>query len=256
MRLYLSLIPEALIASMLPPEEFGTYYAVGPRNRTRGSAIFFEITDMLDRELFPFEELEKRSVPHPDGTPRRSVYLSVYRVLEKVPIEAFGRLYLVTPDGRTLGLDSKPVEESSSNSLHLYQEFCPVTPRIASRLDPIEFSRWLTDVSRPVSVPKLVFAELRLGDLAANPETGSTEDLPYPDINHLRDCLKEAQSSPYKTGKTVIRYLHHNFLFHTIETGFFLGDSSRILFYPLPAREVLEREYFDWWRSALTAFPH
>ena len=27
--LYLSFIPEALIASMLPPEEFGDYYAVG-----------------------------------------------------------------------------------------------------------------------------------------------------------------------------------------------------------------------------------
>ncbi len=28
-RLYLSLIPQALVASMLPPEEFGRYYATG-----------------------------------------------------------------------------------------------------------------------------------------------------------------------------------------------------------------------------------
>lgn len=39
--LYLSLLPEALIASMLPPEEFGNYLAVGTKKRTRGQAIFF-----------------------------------------------------------------------------------------------------------------------------------------------------------------------------------------------------------------------
>ena len=33
--LYLSLIPEALIASMLTPEEFGVYYAVGTANKSR-----------------------------------------------------------------------------------------------------------------------------------------------------------------------------------------------------------------------------
>ena len=41
--LYLSLIPEALIASMLTPEEFGAYYAVGSEKKSRGQAIFFEI---------------------------------------------------------------------------------------------------------------------------------------------------------------------------------------------------------------------
>ena len=37
--LYLSIVPEALIASMLPPEEFGKYYAVGNKKRTRGGII-------------------------------------------------------------------------------------------------------------------------------------------------------------------------------------------------------------------------
>ena len=41
--LYLSMIPEALIASMLTPEEFGVYYAVGSEKKSRGQAIFFEI---------------------------------------------------------------------------------------------------------------------------------------------------------------------------------------------------------------------
>jgi hypothetical protein len=33
--LYLSMIPEALIASMLTPEEFGVYYALGTAKKSR-----------------------------------------------------------------------------------------------------------------------------------------------------------------------------------------------------------------------------
>jgi len=34
--LYFSLIPEALIASMLPPEQFGQYYATGHKYKSKG----------------------------------------------------------------------------------------------------------------------------------------------------------------------------------------------------------------------------
>ena len=41
--LYLSLNPEALIASHLAPEEFGAYLAVGTQKYSRGQAMFFEV---------------------------------------------------------------------------------------------------------------------------------------------------------------------------------------------------------------------
>lgn len=41
--LYLSLMPEALVASQLSPEDFGAYYAVGTEHKTQGQAAFFEI---------------------------------------------------------------------------------------------------------------------------------------------------------------------------------------------------------------------
>jgi hypothetical protein len=41
--LYFSLIPEALIASMLGPEEFGQYYSTGHQYKSKGQAIFFEV---------------------------------------------------------------------------------------------------------------------------------------------------------------------------------------------------------------------
>jgi hypothetical protein len=37
------MIPESFIVSMLPPEEFGTYLAVGTQKRSRGRAMFFDL---------------------------------------------------------------------------------------------------------------------------------------------------------------------------------------------------------------------
>ena len=47
--LYLSLFPEALVASMLPPDDFETYLAVGTQKRTRGQAMFFEVRELKSR---------------------------------------------------------------------------------------------------------------------------------------------------------------------------------------------------------------
>jgi len=80
--LYLSLIPEALIASMLEPEEFGSYYAVGSKKKSRGQAIFFEVDAKFKSSYFHIEDAVKRCVPHEDGSPKQSIYVSVYRVLE------------------------------------------------------------------------------------------------------------------------------------------------------------------------------
>ena len=102
--LYLSLAPEALIASNLPPEQFGAYYATGDYHRSFDQAIFFEINPDFKSDYFPMGKFDELCVPHSDGTPHKSVYLSVYRVLEHVPISAFRNLYLTTADGRTLEL--------------------------------------------------------------------------------------------------------------------------------------------------------
>ena len=43
--LYLSLMPESLVASHLAPDEFGAYIATGTKKRARGQAIFFKLSD-------------------------------------------------------------------------------------------------------------------------------------------------------------------------------------------------------------------
>ncbi|RPH99150.1 MAG: hypothetical protein EHM72_11935 [Calditrichaeota bacterium] len=248
--LYLSLIPEALIGSMLPPHEFGMYFAVGTRKRTRGEAIFFHVDSSFKSKDFPFDSLEKRCVPNSNGDPKRSVYLSIYRALEHVPVRYLKELYLVTDDGRVLEIGQSEYKVKPVQELHLYQELSPVNPLIASNLDPITFCRTITNKNHVVHVPKVVFVELLLGGLAENPKQASAYNLPYKNLDHLRDCLNSLLEKPDKPTKTVIRSMPCDLLYRTIKNGFFVGDAHDVAFYPFPSIDELEEKNHDWWRSA------
>lgn len=252
--LYLSIIPEALIASHLAPEEFGNYYAVGSQKRSRGQAIFFDVDPSFKSDYLRLAEAEKRCIPHEDGSPRRSSYLSIYRALEHVPLAALGKLNLSTDDGRVLSVERGTYEPAAAAGLHLYQEICPVTPRVASKLAPHEFAAYITDRANPVSVEKIVFAELRLEGLAADPEKGSASNLPYDNVDHLRDCLKELGNRYAKSTKVVARDTSAAILYRTVLGGFYVADRTGMAYYPLPKREDLESHFYAWWRSANSSY--
>ena len=250
--LYLSVTPEALISSMLPPEEFGSYLAIGTKKRTRGQALFFEVDEEKVGDYIPKDLIEERCVPHKDGTPKRSLYLSIYRVLETIPLNALKKLYLTTDDGRVLGLEQAEYTKKDNSALHLYQELSPVTIRVASVLNPHDFMNLVTNMEKNVSLPRLFFVELEIGELANDPIQGSAEDLPYSNIPHLRDCLIGLLHDDKKLTKTVIRFFKGDVLYRTCKNGFFIGDQKNFIYYPFPSRETLEKDHYAWWRSALT----
>ena len=133
--LYLSLIPEALIASMLPPEKFGQYYATGHQYKSKGQAMFFEIDPAFRHEFFDIDDAIARCTPHPDGTAKNSVYVATYRVLEHVPVNTIGKLYLSTAYGQTLALSRSDTLPKEKVELHMYQDLVPVNSLIVSTLD-------------------------------------------------------------------------------------------------------------------------
>jgi hypothetical protein len=245
--IYLSVTPEALIASMIPPAEFGEYFATGQKKRNRGQAIFFEIDLEQIKDLVDMDYINRRCVRHSDGQPKHTVYLSVYKVLEKIPLKAFKNLYLTTESGITLELKPSVYDQGkeSVESLHLYQELCPITPQIASKLSPSQFMRSITDKSSPVYIPKLFFVDLKLGELASDPMKGSAEHLPYLYVSHLRDCLEQLKNDDSKTMKTVQRFFNGSLLFRSIESGFYVGDHMSTLFYPYPTMAELEDINFE-----------
>ena len=249
--IYLTATPEALIASMLPPADFGAYLSTGTKKMNRGQAIFFEIDLGKIEKLIDMESLNKRCVPKADGKPKNSVYLSVYKTLELIPLDALKSLYLTTDNGFTLELKKTTYDPSKEviNKLHLYQELCPVTPLVASELTPSAFVRRLTDASIPITLPKLFFVDLKLGELATNPLAGSVEHLPYSNIGHLRDCLEVLKGEYEKHMKTVQRTYSGQLLYRTIERGFYVGAKSEICFYPYPSLAELENINYEFFRS-------
>ena len=243
---------EALIASHLDPEAFGTYMAVGTKKLASGHVVFFEIDPGFSKltDHFQVDDIAERCAPHPDGSPKRSKYISVYRVMEFLPLPVFLSLYLTTPDGRVLRLDESPhAEDGDSPGISLYQELCPLIPMVVSSLPPREFVTSLTTPTNPVSAPRLFFADLRLD----RDERGKLAGwLPYTDPLHIEDLVKELERGGpgSKTTKTVSRTPRTRGFFRAIRRGFFLGDPTGLKFYRFPAREELEVRHQKWWHSA------
>ncbi len=248
--LYLSLLPEALIFSQLDPEEFGTYYAVGSQKKSRGPAMFLEIDPSFRHPYFHMDEALERCKPHEDGSPKSSLYVAVYRVLEHVALEAMQKLFLVTSDGRTLELSAEDYQPVNENGLHLYQEVAPVTPLVVSRLDPVNFYDLI--VKNPTSlitVPAIAFTELQLGELAIDPVMGISENLPYGNSDHLRQCLADVKTK-YVSTKMVDRISSPVVQYRTVKNGFFFGNQQALKYFPMPRPEVLRAEHYRWFRSA------
>ncbi len=239
---------EALIASHLEPDAFGVYMAVGTQKNTQGNVLFFEIEGEMMHDYFKLDDIEKRCVPHEDGSPKSSKYISIYRVLEHLDLSLFGKLYLVTADGRVMHLDSSSYDVSKENGgPNLYQELCPVSPLVVSDLAPSKFSSFMTDPKNPVSLPRMFFVDL----LVDRDEKGRLAGyLPYHNKRHILDCIDELKSKPEKPTKTVSRTPHFQGFFRTIRRGFFLGDKTGLKYYRFPDRRELEVEHSKWWRSA------
>lgn len=239
---------EALVASQLSPEDFGAYMAVGTEKNTHGNVLFFEVDPALRSTYFRLEDIPQTCIPHPDGSPKRSKYISTYRVLEHLDPAVLGSLYLTTADGRVLGLDaSTDGDTPDENRPSLFQELCPISSMVASSLSPASYARFMTDPNNPVHVPRLFFADLlferdALGRLAGN--------LPYENPAHIIECIKEMEANPHKPAKNVTRAPHIHGFFHTIRRGFFLGDQNGIKYYKFPSQEELDVKYHQWWHSA------
>jgi hypothetical protein len=255
---------EALVASHLEPEEFGIYMAVGTKKLASGKVMFFEVDPFprpgaVEPPYFRLDDIETRCAPRPDGGPKRSKYISVYRVLEHLSLEQFGALYLTTSDGRVLKLDDAPWDGGSSapagssiapSAVNLYQELCPLLPMVVSTQGPDEFLRGMTDPRNPVSAPRLLIADLRLNRDVAGHLAG---DLPYTDARHIEECVRELEQDASKPSKTVSRTPRTQGFFRVIRRGFFLGDSTGLKFYRFPTVDELEIHHAGWWRSAQMA---
>ena len=91
---------------------------------------------------------------------------------------------------------------------------------------------------------------MKLNKLATD-EEAPIHNLPYPNPDHLRECLVRLRTTKERLTKTVTRQHKGDLAYRTVKDGFFIGEGENVLYYPFPSLEELEGEHYSWWRSAL-----
>ncbi|MFQ3621222.1 MAG: hypothetical protein SNJ78_09815, partial [Spirochaetales bacterium] len=248
---YLTLFPvEALISSQLAPHAFGSYMATGSKKGSFENIIFIEVEGEFGNQ-FDWQYAKERCVPHPDGRPKNSLYLSVYRTLENIPLSVMRSLFLTTRDGRSLELTGEELKEHPpKRTVWVYQELCPIRPLAVSTLDPLEFSQYMADPSNKTWVPKIVFADLKVINFS-NSDTGSIGPAYDRNLEHLQDCIREVTEQKQKPNKIVDRSNVDRFSYQIIQDGIYVGDKEKVLFYRMKSLTELRQYHYDWARSAM-----
>lgn len=152
---YLTIFPiESLIASMLDAQSFGSYLATGSKKGSYENNMFIEIEAESTNEFdwsYAIEKCKQKG----KGEIKHSVYLSIYRTLEKTPISSMKNIYLTTKDGRTLELQKSEIDKNNFNKkFYIFQELCPTRPLITTVLNPIEYINAMTSEKSKTFCPK------------------------------------------------------------------------------------------------------
>lgn len=251
---YLTVSPvESLIASQLTPEDFGMYMATGSEKGNAEQLMFIEVEGGFG-DWFDWKFAEQNCRAHSDGRPKHSLYLSIYRVLEHTPLENMKSLYLVTKDGRSLRIEKSQYSETGDSAWRgyaLYKELCPVTPLVVSSLKPNYFGRYMVDSADKVTVPTLVFADVKVIDLDDIENTGNVGHMYDRNTQHLRSCIEDLRAGRGKKTKTVDRSFENTFSYQIINTGIFVAGPDGLAAYFMPPKDKLQREFYDWSRSAM-----
>jgi hypothetical protein len=100
-----------------------------------------------------------------------------------------------------------------------------------------------------ITVPAIAFTELQLGELATDPVMGISENLPYGNSDHLRQCLADVKTK-YVSSKMVDRISSPVVQYRTVKNGFFFGNQKALKYFPMTKPEVLRTENYRWFRSA------
>ena len=254
--LYMITFPiNALVSSQLGPEDFAQHYTIGSARHYQGKVIFAEIDINFRNPYFPIDEFLAKTVPHDDGSPKRTKFISSYRVLEHIPLDMLKDIYLVSTSGHALKLTAADyTAENAPGLIRIYQEIAPVTNLVASRLDQRAFGRYVTIESRAKGAPTVCFTQIELNIDKFLSESKNREIIasPIPENNayHLLDCLLELERDRTKMVKTLslssaMREVSYRMLRH----GFwFFNEQGQTKFYPMPSLEELESTYYDWWK--------
>ena len=254
--LYLILYPnEALVASQLSPEDFGKHYSIGSPRHFTGKVIFAEVDINFRNEYLRIDEYLATTESGKPGVPKRTKFVKSYRVLEHIDFSALHKLYLVTTEGATLGLEKsqEPQRSDTGGRLQMYQEICPLQLLVASRLDPRQFGNYITQETWSKGAPKIFFTQydVNVEELVNSNEVRAFGVGPLPNVNpaNLSLALQELQTDLNKKTKTVSLNPNLDVMsYKVIQPGFWFASPAATVFYRMPTMDELHKKHYYWWK--------
>jgi len=254
-RLYQILYPNnSLVASQLTPEQFGKHFLVGTSRHYEGKVLFTEVDADFRHDFFKIEEGFADLIPHEDGRPKATKFISSYRVLEHVDLDAVKSLYLVTSDGQTLELERGKHDKSHQPGLiRTYAQICPTTVLSMTKLNAGEYARFITNPSHSKWVPKLFFTqvELPIKQFLEEFETRPFMSPPFPFVHpaKLRDSILELESTDKETKGISLNSEMEKIPYTKIRHGFWLSCGKNSLFFPMPDKEIIKKQNYKFYKA-------
>lgn len=253
--LYMIVFPiNALVASQLEPDKFGEHYTIGSAKHFSGKVIFAELNIDFRNSYFEIDRYLDLTVPHEDGSPKKTKFISSYNVLEHVNLSAVKTLYLCTTNGKVLPIE--PTEYTAYNEpglIRIYQEIAPLETLVASTKDQRDFGKFITTQTKSKGAPKMMFTQIEfdIENFLDSNKGKEIFNIDLPGVNPYRfyDCITELKKNPEKLTKTIslgslLRDISYKYLRH----GFWLSAGEEMKFFPMPSEADLENKFFYWWK--------
>jgi hypothetical protein len=245
----------ALVASQTNPEQFAKHYTTGPTRHYQGKVVFAEIdTDFRD-PFFEIDEAISNLVPHEDGRPKATKFISSYRVLEHMDLKRIKSLYLTSPEGQCLELQTAHRDaKNGEKSLRIFAEVNPLRMLVLSQYNFEEFGRFVTDPGNPVGAPAFLYTELELDteEFLQEYEENPFVLPPIPGLHPsiLRDAIEELNTVNYKSNKGLS--LDSNFdriSYKLVKSGFMFASREEAIFFPMPPLSEIERTNYKFFKA-------
>lgn len=254
--LYMICYPnQALVLSQLSPEDFCFRYSYGSASFYSGKLIFAELDLNYRNDFFPIDEAIEKFHAHEDGSPKATKYISAYRVLEHVDVEAVKTLYLANADGSCLPLQAGEYRGGQQDQqLKIYAEIAPISMLTLAKYDMEAFGRHFTEENPYLHVPHLLFAQIEL-DIEAFLQQFEMDPFIAPPLagvhpSKLRDAILDLQRRPEKMMKGLtLDMAFRKESYQRIKSGLMFMGGGKQRFFPLPSMEEIERDHYRFYKS-------
>jgi hypothetical protein len=254
-RLYVIVHPtSALIGSQYTPEQLARHYTVGPTRHYRGKVIFAEVDLGFRDTYFRIDRAIADLTPHEDGRPKATKFISTYRVLEHIDLAALKNLYLTSEEGHCLEIEAQPYPGHEPTGENIYAEISPLRMLVLSKLDFVEFGKFITDPENSIGAPKFFYTQidLNVAEFLAEYELNPFMQPPIANLHPsiLRDAVQELRTVGYKSNKGLsLRSNLDSFSYKQIRKGFMFASQRDQKFYPMPRLAEIEKRNLRFWRS-------